>query len=450
MKLLSPVDTMFLRMESQRTPMHIGALLTFTLPDNADDNFVRELHHTFSQLSFLPFPFDSVVAGGVLGPVAPAWQPVQPDPDYHVRLLALPRPGSDRDLGTLVARLHSNPLDMSRPLWEAHIIEGLSGNRFAMYFKAHHCAVDGLGAVNTIKKWLSTSPTEYIAPDDSRDEPENPETGLIDAQTTALLQRVANGTLAAGELAQRLVGMARGANSSVRSALHTPRAPFNTALTQQRRLAVAVLELPRLRAIARATATTVNDVTLAICGAAVRRYLIEQDALPEQSLTASVPVGFERDEDTLNAATGFVCPLGTDETDVLMRLAMINAVTSRGKKELLAMSPNALQHHTLLGLLPLAVGQRTGALTRMPPLFNFTVSNVVLSKQPLYLNGAQLELIVPVSFLCDGYGLNVTLVGYTDKVVLGLVGCRDTIPHLQKLAVYAQDALAELEKAALG
>jgi diacylglycerol O-acyltransferase len=126
---------------------------------------------------------------------------------------------------------------------------------------------------------------------------------------------------------------------------------------------------------------------------------------------------------------------------------VIGSVTKRGKADLSNMSTNALQHYTLFGLLPLAIGQRTGALQKLPPLFNFTVSNVVLSREPLYLLGARLELLVPVSFLADGYGLNVTLVGYTDKVALGFVGCRDTIPHLQNLAVYAGDALAELADA---
>ena len=98
-------------------------------------------------------------------------------------------------------------------------------------------------------------------------------------------------------------------------------------------------------------------------------------------------------------------------------------------------------------LLPLTIGQKTVALTKIPPLFNLTVSNVVLTKEPLYLGGAQLELIAPVSFLCDGYGLNITLVGYTDKVILGFVGCRDTMPHLQRLAVYSREALDELEQA---
>lgn len=252
---------------------------------------------------------------------------------------------------------------------------------------------------------------------------------------------------ATGELVGKLVGMMRGANSSVKAGLMTPRTPFNARITRHRRLAVQVLELPRLKAVARATGTTVNDVILASVGGACRRYLKEQDALPERSLTASVAVGIERDADTVNAASGFVAPLGTSTEDPVERLRAISASTGRGKAELQAMSPYALEHYSVFGLLPIAVAQTTGALGAFPPLFNFTVSNVVLSKQPLYLSGAKLDVIVPVSFLFDGYGLNVTLVGYTDKVALGFLGCRDTLPHLQRLAQYTRQAFEELEAA---
>ena len=244
------------------------------------------------------------------------------------------------------------------------------------------------------------------------------------------------------------VSMMRGANSSVRAALKTPGTPFNTRVTRHRRLAVEVLSLPRLKTVASTTGTTVNDVILASVGGAYRRYLKEQENLPDSSLTASVAVGIDRDPDTINAASGFVAPLGTVTEDPVERLREISASTSRGKAELLAMSQNALQHYSMIGLLPIALGQRTGALGAIPPLYNFTVSNVVLSKQPLYLGGAKLDMIVPVSFLFDGYGLNVTLVGYTDKVALGFVGCRDTVPSLQRLAQYTRGAFEELEQAA--
>ena len=443
MKLLSAVDAMFVRMESPRTPMHIGALAIFQLPDGADRSFTRDVHAVFSELGYLPFPFDSVIAGG--GSL-PRWKRVTPDPSYHVRLSALPHPGTDADLGRLVERLHSNPLDLSKPLWEAHIIEGLADNRFAFYFKAHHCAVDGMGAVRLITNWLTLDPDAtptYEPPG----EPEGDfNLASVFAATTA--RRAVDGVTASGELAGRLVSMARGANSSVRAALKTPRTPFNSRVTRHRRIAIQVLELSRLKAVAASTETTVNDVVLAALGGAVRRYLEEQDALPKASVTVSVPVGMDRDADTINAATGFVTPLVTTGSDPVERVKAINVATSRGKQELLGMSANASQHYTLFGLLPLAMGQRTGALGVIPPLFNFTVSNVVLSKDPLYLGGAKLDLIVPVSFLCDGYGLNVTLVGYTDKVTLGFVGCRDTLPHLQRLAQYTGASFDELEAAA--
>jgi diacylglycerol O-acyltransferase len=441
MRLLSLLDQMFVKMESDRTPMHIGALAIFRLPEGADPEFVRDIHTAFSQMAYLPFPFDSVLAP-LAGADAMAWQQVAPDPEHHVRLSALPSPGSEAELGRLVERLHSNALDMTRPLWEAHVIEGLADDRFAFYFKAHHAATDGLGAVNTIKAWLTTDPEAL------------PGTGLSDGReidpsiVKRLLipaRRAADGIGAVKELVTRIVDMARDSNSSVRVTIKTPRTIFNQRLTRHRRFATQVLELPRLKAVAQATDTTVNDVVLACVGGAVRRYLLEQDALPSASLTASVPFGFDRDEETVNAAAGFVCPLGTDAEDPLERLRIVNASTQRGKRDIESLSANAAEYYTLLGLVPLLLAQRTGVLQKLPPLFNFTVSNVVLSKEPLYLLGAQLEYLAPISFLVDGYGLNVTLVGYTDKVTLGVVGCRDTIPHLQTLAVHIGEALDELE-----
>jgi WS/DGAT/MGAT family acyltransferase len=442
-KLLSPLDQMFADMETQRTPMHIGALAIFDLPPNASPNFLRDLHNAFSQMAFLPFPFDSVVTAG---PSISYWKQVEPDPTYHVRLSALPSPGTARDLGTLVERLHSTPLDMTKPLWEAHIIEGLADNKFAFYFKAHHCATDGMGAVNYIKSWLTTDPQG--APGSGRREPEDEDDDLASVFAVATVKRAMDGVAAAGELIPKLAGMMFGANSTVVAALKTPRTPFNARITQHRRLAVEVLNLPRVKAVGAATGTTVNDVILAAVGGGCRRYLAELDELPPQTLTASIPVGLERDADTINAAAGFVAPLGTSTKDPVERLKQISAATTRAKSDLLTMSTNALEHYSLFGLLPIALGQKTGALSVLPPLFNFTVSNVALSKQPLYLLGAKLDVIVPVSFLTDGYGLNVTLVGYTDKVALGFVGCRDTLPHLQRLAQYTREAFEELEAAA--
>lgn len=444
MKLLSPLDQMFARMETSRTPMHIGALAIFELPDGAAPSFVRDLYEAFAQMAYLPFPFDSVLAGGS---AMAYWKQVEPDPSYHIRHEAVPQPGTNRDLGALVERLHSTPLDMTKPLWEAHIIEGLANNRFAFYFKAHHCATDGMGAMNYIQRWLTTDPT--APPGSGRPATDDVDEGFDLANLFAVTaaKRVIESFSAASELVPKLAGMMFGENSTVQAALNTPRTPFNARVTQHRRLAVEILSLPRLKAVGAATGATVNDVVLAAIGGGSRRYLTELEALPETTLTASVPVGLERDADTINAAAGFVTPLGTSIEDPVERLREIAAATRRAKGELQSMSTNALEHYSLFGLLPIALGQKSGAPAVIPPLFNFTVSNVVLSKQPLYLFGAKLEIIVPISFLCDGYGLNVTLVGYVDRVALGFVGCRDTLPRLQRLARYTADAFEELEAA---
>lgn len=437
---------MFVRLETTRAPLHIGCLAIFELPEGAGDEFVQLVHDGFAELSWVPFPYDCVVVEHGPADLLSSWQQVTPDPTYHVRLNALPAPGNQAQLGQLIERLHSQPLDLTRPLWEAHVISGLEGNRFAFYFKAHHGAVDGLGAMRTIKQWLTTDPQGVAVPGDS---PSRSELVRADRRAVRLATSIVEQLSATGEMLGQVARMAVGSNSAVSGALRTPKTIFNTKVTRNRRLAIQSLELGRMKAIASATGTTVNDVVLTALAGSVRRYLLEQDALPKATLTASVPVGIDRDEETINAAAGFVCPLGTDKADPLERLKAINAVTSRGKSELVKLSPTALQQFTLVGLAPIGLFQRTGMRTVLPPLYNFVVSNLVLSKEPLYLAGAKLVDLVPVSFLSDGYGLNVTLIGYGDKVTLGFVGCRDRIPHLQRLATYTAEAVDELESLAL-
>jgi WS/DGAT/MGAT family acyltransferase len=187
---------------------------------------------------------------------------------------------------------------------------------------------------------------------------------------------------------------------------------------------------------------------MALCAGAIRRYLLELDALPELPLVASFPVGLARAEGAGgNAVAGFVCPLGTNEADPRRRVEIIKAVTTRTKAQLKNMSPAALDQLTLLGMSPLIVGQMTGQLSKLPPFFNLVISNVVASRDKLYFRGAELEALYPISVLFDGYALNATIVGYDDHISLGYTGCRNALPRLQRLAVYSGEALEELERA---
>lgn len=452
MKRLSPIDSAFLQMESTRTPMHVGCLLTFHLPENPAEDFFRQLVAQIRDQAFMPPPFNCRLARSLLSRVSPAWEECQPDMTYHVRHSALPRPGGERELGVLVERLHSHPLDFDRPLWEAHIIEGLSDNRFAFYFKAHHCAIDGAGAMRVLRQWLSSDPDASARPGfTAAQKPGDAAaaTGYIDLVTQGMGQ-LRDQVRGVGELAWNLVGMSRGEHSMVQTSMATPPTVFNERVWQPRRLGTQLLPLPRVKAIAKHLGVSVNDVTLAICGGATRAYLQEHNSLPDVTLTASVPIALDRKEgdDTGNAVAGFVCPLATDVSDPIRRVERIHAATQRAKQELGDMSQTALNDLALMGLGPLILGQMTGTLSHFPPIFNFVVSNVVLSRDKLYLQGAALEAMYPMSFLFDGYALNVTVVGYDENVAVGFIGCRDTVPSLQSLAVNAGDALAELEVAA--
>lgn len=450
---LNPVDAAFLRMESSRSPMHVGALMRFVPPPNAPPDFLQRLLSRMGEHPFLPEPFGWKLARPTASALRPRWVAAKVDMDYPLRHSALPYPGGEKELGVLVARLHSHPLDLSRPLWEAHVIEGLEGGGFAIYFKAHHCAIDGVGAMRMVQRWLSSDPHDTRA-----DGPwvlgqkVSAPTAVANAprwqRLKAPIRLAGEQVRSLGDLARGVTRMLKGDDSPARGSLSTPRSILNVAVSPQRRLGTQRLSLPRLRAVAAAADASVNDVLLAVCGGALRCYLSELNALPEHSLLGSVPMALSRqDGKPGNAVAGFVCPLGTHLADPKERVALIHRVTQRAKTEMSQMSHTALNQLALLGISPLMLGQMIGVLPRLPPIFNMVVSNVVLSKTPLYLMGARLEAMYPVSFLFDGYALNITLVGYCDHVAVGFLGCRNALPRLQRLAVYTAESMDEVERA---
>lgn len=459
LRFLNPVDAAYLRMESPRTPMHVGGLLTFRLPDGAPRDYLRRLYEHLRAQPVTAAPFNQRLARGGLHKLAPAWETLdEVDIDHHFRHSALPFPGGERELGVLVARLHSHQLDLRRPPWEIHLIEGLEHRRFALYVKLHHSTLDGLSAINLLRRWLSedagalqTALWNLPGALPARDEGEDEAASLLRSSAAQLRAQFKAGA----QLAAKLVQMSRPRDNpegGIRSALATPRSMLNVRISAQRRLATQLFALPQIKSLAERAHCTVNDLALAICAGAVRRYLLELDALPAAPLVASVPVGLARPEAQAGKATraGFVVPLSTQQSDPLQRLDVVRAVTQRMKEQLHTLSGDALRQFTLLGLSPLLVGQMTGVLARLPPVFNFQVSNVLLSRETLYLHGAPLDALYPVPLLFDGYALNITVVGYADRLAFAFTGCRDALPSLQKLAVYAADALGELEAAICG
>jgi WS/DGAT/MGAT family acyltransferase len=367
----------------------------------------------------------------------------------------LPSPGDERELGILVSRLHSNKIDFHRPPWEVYLIEGLEGGRFAMYFKVHHALVDGFTGMRLLTRSLSTDAGELTTPlFFARPPPERATPGDAPGEATFdhllhLLRDQIGASRDVGRAAMNLVRSARSKDRPLVTPLQAPRCVLNGKITRNRRFATQRFDVERLRRIARAHDGTLNDAVLALTGAALRRFLLEQDALPDEALTTMVPVNIRPKGDTGggNEVGAILATLATDRADPHERLRAIVASTKRAKEQLQGMSKSALLQYSALILAPMLLSQIPGAAGRVRPAFNVVVSNVPGPTEPLYFRGWRLEAIYPLSIPFHGYGLNITVSGYAGELDFGFTGCRDTVPHLQRLAVYAGEALGELEAA---
>jgi WS/DGAT/MGAT family acyltransferase len=228
-----------------------------------------------------------------------------------------------------------------------------------------------------------------------------------------------------------------------------PKTIFNRRVSRNRRFATQKFDLARLKAVARQNEGTLNDVCLALCGSALRRLLLEQGALPDKSLTAMMPVNVRPKDDPGggNAVGGILATLATDVEDPQARLGAIIASTRAAKAQLTGMPKNAIIQYTALLMAPLSFQQVTRTAGRVRPAFNVVISNVPGPEQTLFFRGARMVAAYPLSIPFHGYGLNITLNSYVDTLNFGFIGCRDALPHLQRLAVYSGEALGELERA---
>lgn len=448
-KVLSPMDAAFLAMESKRTPMHVGGLMVFRAP-TADAGFLRSLFADLRASRVFRAPWNRQIESLL----PPTWKEArQVDVEYHVRHWALPDPGGERELGQLIARLHSIPIDLSRPPWEFHLIEGLERDRFAIYVKLHHAMADGVSGARLLLRSLSEDPTVQQAEpfwsnpglrrsiDRTRKPDAEPWIDSVLRQLQGLPQAGAS-LLEAGDAV-------RDSMASVMGPLKAPPSLLNSRVRGQRRFATQQYRLERLKKIAAAANCSVNDVVLCICASALRRFLVERQALPEASLTAGVPVSIRRDGDDSvgNAVSMIVVSLATHIVDPVERLGAISQSTRTGKARLDRLSAGAVTPYTLLMMAPYAMQLITGIGASTRPIFNLVVSNLPGPSQPLYLRGAPLEAMYPVSVVTHGQALNITCLSYNGSLNFGFTACRDSLPSMQNIAVYCGEALVELEEA---
>lgn len=450
MKALTPNDQMFLWLERRNQPMHVGGLQLFKLPPGAGPDYVAKLAERCKQFNTAQKPFNQrlVKKFGLWH-----WDEDRDfDLEYHFKHLSLPKPGRIRELLELVSKLHSVLLDRERPMWELYLIEGIEGiegGRVAMYSKIHHALVDGVAAMRMLVRAMSERPEDDIIPiwaqEPRKREPRAPSSpmDLLTAAFGEAKSQIATVPRVARELYKSLQDGRK--NPDYVSFFQAPRSILNQKVTGSRRFAAQSWELARIKAAGKTHSATLNDIVLAMCASALRAYLKDQNALPEKPLIAMVPMSLRKDDsDAGNQVAMILANLATHIEDPIERLAAIKRSVQTSKDRFSQMNQKEIMNYLGAVMAPAGLNMVTGLLPKWQS-FNVVISNVPGPKSPLYFQGAKMEGSYPVSIVTDGFALNITLNSYVDKLEFGLIACRRTLPHMQRLLDDLENGLKELE-----
>ena len=452
MRLMTAVDQLFLLLESRKQPMHVGGLFLFELPEEEegkDSEFVYQLVQQLQNSEVPPsFPFNQVLENLLF------WKTDdQFDVEHHFRHVALPNAGRVRELLMYISKEHSRLLDRAMPLWECHVIEGIlpeaegMPERFALYFKIHHSLVDGIAAMRLVQKALSQSPNEPVT-----------------LPIWSLITRH-------GKKAENLLPTARSASRIIKEQLSTikpvftelidnfkhngkpdyvgtfdaPMSVLNQRISASRRIAAQSYDLQRFYTIADAFGVNQNDVVLAVCAGAIRRYLLTMEALPNKPLIAFVPMSLRKDESASGNQVSFLMAnLGTHLEDPIKRMQLIHDSMNSGKRRFRRMNKAQVINYSAIAYAWEGLNVLTGIFPKKQA-FNLIISNVPGSKEPLYWNGAPLKALYPASILVDGQALNITLATYLDKIEFCITACSKLLPRVQDILLLMEEELSLLE-----
>jgi len=475
MEQLSGLDGWFLAMETSSVFGHVGSvsIVDAKVVEGVEYRLAFEPFTRFieSRLPMVPL-FRRRLVWVPLGLDQPYWID---DPDfdieYHVREIALPAPGSDRQLSEQVARLHARPLDRTRPLWELYVITGLSGGRAAIYNKIHHAAIDGISGGDILAAVLDTRPEGRPVAEFEAFEAEQPpdSTWMLTRGVVALVRQPLRAFQVASGLARSIPGLANAFGPSLahrlsgrdnedllsQTGLRAPGTPFNAPLSPHRRWAFTDLPLAEVKKVRMGTEMTVNDVVMALCAGALRRWLELHDALPTVPLVAAVPVSVRTKDqrgDLGNRVSMLLAPLPTNLSDPAERMAAMHEAMRAVKEQHGAVPASLLADVTQFAMPALAnqawrLSAKLRLMERVNP-FNLFVSNVPGPNVPLYFAGAEVLAYYPVSALVDGQGLNITVMSYRGNLFFGLIACPRLVPDLDVMAGFLRDELDVLMGAA--
>ena len=462
---LSPQDASFYRLETSSNPMHIGSLAIVRATDGDGPcgplDYDRLLDLVTSRLplipryrrkgSAVPFELGRLVWG----------QDGRFDPTYHVRRAALPEPGSDEQLLELVARLSSRPLDQSRPLWEMYLIEGLSGDRCAIFTKTHSALVDGSSSFEIGHVILDNSPSpREIAAEAwvSRHEPGEAELlamAVVDlatqpAEALDVLRRAGADAFsfvdAAGKAAGRMVTAVRTAASG------TPVSPFNTPTSRDRRFEVAATDLDDYRTIRSAFDCSINDAILAVVTGALRIFIQSRGEVLTESavLRAVVPMSVyvegrygDRPRPT-SEVSSFLVDLPVGEPNPVIRTSHIAHATEPNSRNRRGVRARTLVH--MAGFAPASLHAMSvrAASTFAEHTFNLVITNAPGPQRPMYIGGARMLEMYPVSPLLRNQATSIGITSYDGRVFYGLNADRDAMADIGVLSAAVHESMEEM------
>lgn len=470
MQQLQGMDASFIALDRPHAPMHIGSIVLYD-PSTAPGGFVRfkdilsfiearlRLSKTMRQrMVKVPFNIDY-----------PYWiEDPDFDLEYHVRHLALPKPGDWRQLCIQTARVFARPLDMTRPPWEITVIEGLDGvegvpkGSYAMITKVHHSAIDGMSGIDLMQALHSATPDTAPpnVPDEWRPEPLPGQLGLF---AKGYVRGVVNPVRQLNVLRKTTPGLFRAVKGlakkdySIDPVLKTPRTRFNRTISSARVVEGCSFPLDGIKAIrSLSEGCKVNDVMLTIIGGALNRYLSEKNELPDQSLTAMAPISVrsENEKNQMgNQVAAMFVPLGSQINDGVERLAYVHKQTQQSKAITNALGARQMTEASKVSpQLYLGLGAKLfgslGLANRVKPMFNTVVTNVPGPPVDIYSAGARVVNMWGLLCLTDGLGLGHVVQSYVDKATISFTACRKIMPDPELYASYIQESYEELAKAA--
>jgi WS/DGAT/MGAT family acyltransferase len=479
---LSGLDSSFLNMETPTTYGHVSGLAIFDPSTAAEPVTLDAIKGLLEERMHLVPVYRRRLAEVPFGLDHPYWiEDPDFDLDFHVRHIAVPPPGTPAQLAELTSRIVARPLDRSRPLWELYLIEGLQNGHIAQLTKIHHCAIDGVSGAEILATLLDVTPERL-----SVDPPRRGWRPEAEPSSAEMLARTAWALLGAPrkvwrlqreglrylpELAASLGFRELPGQQWIDWALRrrktpmlsedpttAPRMSFNAKITPHRRFAFGSVPLADVKEIKNKLGVTVNDVVMALCAGALRRYLLQHNELPADPLVAMVPVSVRSEADSGsfgNQISAMSASLHTHIEDPIERLQCIHKSMRVAKEQHQALPATLLQDFAQFA--PPAVAARAARVVAratvanwVDPPFNVVISNVPGPQFALYSVGAKLIANYPVSAINDGVGLNMTMMSYNGNLDFGLLTCRELLPDLWDLMDYLVDSLHELKEAAKG